>query len=357
MLISPTLSEVLERHKDVLGIGVIGAGYWGPKHVRAFGEARNARVVMVADLNVERLADIRRLHSSVVCTTTDYGDLLRSPSVDAVVVATPVSTHAGIVREALLAGKHVLVEKPIACSSEEAGELADLADAAGLTLMVGHTFLYHPAVRALRDLIQSGELGDIYYVHSQRLNLGLFQRDIDVIWDLAPHDISILQYLLGGYPHAASARGGAFVRNRVHDVAFLDLEFPRGVRAAVHVSWLDPNKVRRMTIVGSRKMAVWDDVEMLEKIRIYDKGVESVPRTESFGEFHLSYRYGNVTIPHLPPLEPLRLECEHFLDSIRNGTRPLSDGRQGVEVVRVLEATSLSLRQDGRPQPLFMTAR
>lgn len=353
MLIAPLTAAELGRHTAGIGVGVIGAGYWGPKHIRAFEALPNSRVVMVADLDEQRLADVRQQHSSVMCTTRDYTDVLSSPQVDAVVVATPVTTHARIVREALLAGKHVLVEKPIAHSSAEAEELVALADLTERTLMVGHTFLYHPAVRALRELIRSGELGDIYYIHSQRLNLGLFQRDVDVIWDLVPHDVSILAYLLDAYPLAAAARGASFVQPDIHDVAFLDLEFPHRVRASVHVSWLDPNKVRRMTIVGSRKMAVWDDVEMLEKIRVYDKGIDSVPRTESFGEFHLSYRYGDITIPHLPATEPLRLECEHFLECIRRGTTPLSDGRQAVEVVRVLEAASASLRQQIPAQPIL----
>jgi predicted dehydrogenase len=246
-----------------------------------------------------------------------------------------------------MCGKHVLVEKPIAASAAEAQALVNLAREYGLTLMVGHTFLYHPAVRALRAIVQSGELGDVYYVHSQRLNLGLFQRDVNVLWDLAPHDLSILNYLLDSQPVAVSARGEAYVQSGIEDVGFLDLVYPSRVRAAVHVSWLDPNKVRRTTIVGSRKMVVWDDVEMLEKIRVYDKGVENVPRTEDFGEFHLSYRYGDIRIPHLAPTEPLRLECEHFLECIRSGVLPLTDGQTGVDVVRVLEAATLSLRETG----------
>jgi predicted dehydrogenase len=268
--------------------------------------------------------------------------------VDAVVVATPVSTHGRIVREALEHGKHVLVEKPIAASSAEAAELVNLARERGLVLMVGHTFLYHPAVRALRDIVRSGELGDLYYVHSQRLNLGLFQHDVNVIWDLAPHDISILSYVIGAEPLAAAARGEAYVRRGIEDIAFVDLLFPNRVRAAVHVSWLDPNKVRRTTIVGSRKMVVWDDVEMLEKIRIYDTGVDPLPHTDDFGEFHLSYRYGNITIPHLPATEPLRVECEHFVDCIRTGTTPLTDGQNGLDVVRVLEAATRSLKDAGK---------
>jgi predicted dehydrogenase len=301
--------------------------------------------MMVADLDQARLDAIRAHQPNVAAVTRDYRQILRSPQVDAVVIATPVSTHARMVSEALLSGKHVLVEKPIAASAAQAEALVSLASEYGLTLMVGHTFLYHPAVRALRAIVQSGELGDVYYLHSQRLNLGLFQRDVNVIWDLAPHDISIFNYLLDGRPLAASARGEAYVQPGIEDVAFVDLVYPDRVRASVHVSWLDPNKVRRTTIVGSRKMVIWDDVEMLEKIRIYDKGVDNVPHTEDFGEFHLSYRYGDITIPHVAAMEPLRVECEHFLECVRTGSRPLTDGQAGLDVVYVLEATTHSLRQ------------
>ena len=336
----------------MIRVGVIGAGYWGPKHIRNFSELPHAQLAMVADLAEERLATVRSQYPRTH-TTTEYQELLESADVDAVVVATPVSTHARFVREALLAGKHVLVEKPIAASSTEAEELIRLAEAESRVLMVGHTFLYNPAVRALRNLVQRGELGQIYYIHAQRLNLGLFQRDINVIWDLAPHDVSILMYVLGMDPIAAGAHGSAYVRPGVEDVAYLHLVFPNRVRAEVHVSWLDPNKVRRITVVGSRKMAVYDDVETLEKIRVYDKGVDAPPHTDSFGEFQLSYRYGDITIPHLPSTEPLRLECEHFLECIASGATPLTDGRQGLTVVRALEAAQDSLRDGGGMLPLW----
>ncbi len=330
----------------MIGIGVIGAGYWGPKHIRNFSELPETRVAMVADVSEDRLAAIQAQYSSIR-TTTNYEDLISSSDVNAVVVATPVSTHARFAREALLAEKDVLVEKPMASSSAEAEELIGLAEANSCVLMVGHTFLYNPAVRVLRELVQRGELGEIYYVHAQRLNLGLFQPDINVIWDLAPHDVSILMYVLGMDPIAASTHGSAYVRPGIEDVAYLHLAFPNRVRAEIHVSWLDPNKVRRITVVGSQKMAVYDDVETLEKIRIYDKGVETPAHTDTFGEFQLSYRYGDITIPHLPSMEPLRLECQHFLECIRKGTTPMSDGRQGLQVVRVLEAAQASLSDGG----------
>jgi predicted dehydrogenase len=308
-------------------------------------------VAMVADLDPTRLAPIKAQYRGVR-TTTRFVDLLDAPEVQAMVIATPASTHAGLVRAALLAGKHVLVEKPLALSTSDATELVRMALSVGRVLMVGHTFLYNPAVRALRDLVQLGQLGEIYYAYCQRLNLGLFQRDINVIWDLAPHDVSILMYVLGAQPIAVSARGGAYVQQGIEDVAYLELAFPDRVRTQIHVSWLDPNKVRRTTIVGSRKMAVYDDVEMLEKIRIYDKGVQAPPPTDTFGEFQLSYRYGEITIPHLSSTEPLRLQCEHFVDCIQRGLTPLSDGHNGLHVVQVLEAAEKSLASDARLVPV-----
>jgi len=326
----------------MIGIGIAGAGYWGPKHVRNFNELPGTRATLVADLDIGRLGAIQSQFPGTR-VTTDFHHLLASPDVDAIVIATPVSTHAKP-SAALEAGKHVLVEKPLASTSRDAETLIELAEKHNRVLMVGHTFLYNPAVHALRDLVQSGALGEIFYVDTQRLNLGLFQRDINVIWDLAPHDISILLYVLGAEPIAVGASGSAYVQPGIEDVAYLELGFPKGVRAAVHVSWLDPNKVRQITVVGSRKMAVYDDVAALDKIRIFDKGVDVPPPTTSLGEFQLSYRYGDVSIPHVPSTEPLRLECQHFVDCILTGKRPLSDGAQGLTVVRVLETAQAALK-------------
>jgi predicted dehydrogenase len=270
--------------------------------------------------------------------------------VDAVVLATPIHTHFAIAREALLAGKHVLVEKPLATSVAEAAELVRLAREMDRTLMVGHTFLYNPAVRELRRLVESGELGRIYYADSARLNLGLFQRHSNVVWDLAPHDISILTYVLGQVPVRVSARGRACIQPDVHDVCYLELIFPDG-SANVHVSWLDPDKVRRLTVVGDRRMAVYNDVSTVEKLRIYDRGVEA-PAIDNYGEFELAYRHGQIVIPHIQWREPLRLECEHFAQCVRTGARPLSDGEQGLAVVAVLEAASRSLELGGERVPV-----
>lgn len=333
----------------MLGLGVIGAGYWGPKHIRNF-VALGAGMAWLADVDASRLKAVKSDYPHLR-TTNDYREVLAAREVDAVVIATPVSTHAELAEAALRAGKHVLVEKPLAHSSAAARKLVELADARGLVLMVGHTFLFSPAVRYLRDLIRSGELGEIYYAHSQRLNLGLFQADINVMWDLAPHDVSILMHLLDLPVTTASAHGRSYVQPRIEDVAHVNLTFGDHVHAMIHVSWLDPNKVRRMTVVGSRKMVVYDDVETLEKIRIFDKGVEPPP-VSSFGEFQLSYRYGSITVPYLPSVEPLRAECQHFLQCIERDQLPLTDGRHGLDVVRVLEAAEASLRDCGRVYPV-----
>lgn len=326
-------------------VGVLGAGYWGPKLVRNFQEIPDSDMEVVCDLREDRLAHIRELYPGVR-TTTNHKDVLSS-DVDAVAVATPIPTHHRIAREALLAGKHVLVEKPMTANSEEAEDLLELADRLGLTLMVGHTFEYNPAVECLRELVSSGELGRIYYINATRVNLGIFQPDINVVWDLAPHDVSILMFVLGMPPVTVSARGAAYVQPRIHDVAYLTLHFPNEVLADVRVSWLDPCKTRRITVVGSKKMVVYDDVEPIEKIRVYDKGVDVPPYSDTLEEFRLSYRYGDITAPPISSVEPLRLECEHFLHCIRTGERPRSDGRDGLEVVRILEAATRSLLNGG----------
>jgi predicted dehydrogenase len=327
----------------MIGIGVIGAGYWGPKHIRNFNELPGTRVTMVSDLDTGRLGAVQALYPGIR-TTTDYRQLLSSPDVDAVVVVTPVSTHMRLAGEALQAGKHVLVEKPLAASVKEAELLIQLAAEHDRVLMVGHTFLYNPAVHALRELVQSGALGEIFYIDAQRLNLGLFQRDINVMWDLAPHDISILLYVLGMEPLTVGATGTAYVQPGIEDVAYMQLEFPSRVRASIHVSWLDPKKVRQITVVGSKKMAVYDDVAALDKLRVYDKGVDPPELTPDIGEFKLSYRYGEIRIPHVASTEPLRLECQHFLECVQRGCEPVSGGAQGLTVVRVLETAQAALK-------------
>jgi len=327
-------------------VGVIGCGYWGPKLARNFHELPEAALEWACDFRQDRLDHLKGLYPQVR-TTHDYRDLLRS-DVDAVVIATPVSTHHRLALEALRAGKHVLVEKPIAASVQEAEEIVAEGERQGRVVMVGHTFEYNPAVEAVKAIIASGELGEIYYVNGTRVNLGLFQPDINVVWDLAPHDISILLFVLGLDPENVSARGGVYVQQRkgIHDVAYLTFYFPNGVLADVRVSWLDPCKIRHYTVVGSEKMLVYDDIAE-NKILIYDKGVEVPPYSDTEEEFHLSYRYGEAVPYPVNWGEPLKAECQHFLDCIREGKEPRSSGRIGLKVVKVLEAAQRSLLNGG----------
>jgi predicted dehydrogenase len=330
----------------MLRVGVIGCGYWGPNLIRNFGIANRSSVTMAADLDTGRLQHMHELYPHLH-VTTNHQDLLNNPDVDAIVIATPVSTHHELTMQALRANKHVFVEKPLAGSSEHCMEMAAEANKRNLTLMVGHTFVYTAAVNKIRELIQGGDLGEIYYINSQRVNLGVFQKDINVIWDLAPHDISIMNEILQMRPEKVSAHGKSYIRPGIEDVAFIDLEYPNGVITNIHVSWLDPNKIRRTTVVGSRKMLVYDDVSSLEKIRVYDKGVSVPPHYDSFGEFKLSYRFGDILIPRLDDAEPLKVECRHFVDCVESSSRPRSHAEDGLAVVAVLEAACESLRSNG----------
>ncbi len=338
---------------DEIKIGVIGSGYWGPNLIRNFVEIPAADVVAVADLNPDRLTFIGNRYPKIE-VTQNFSDLFKM-GLDAIVIATPPATHYQLAMECLGQGLHVLVEKPLTLSSHTAKELVDYAKEMDLTLMVGHTFEYNPAVRALKDLISTGELGTVYYIDGVRANLGLFQRDLNVLWDLATHDISILLFILGMEPLTVAAQGSACVLDNIHDIAYLHMTFPQNILAHFRISWLDPCKVRRITVVGSKKMAVYDDVEALEKIRIYDKGVEVPPYTSTYEEFKLSYRYGDVIIPHLSHMEPLRIECNHFLDSITSKTQPISNGESGLRVVKVLEAADRSLANYGNQEILIDT--
>ena len=326
----------------MIRVAVIGCGYWGPQLIRNLHVSPRARVVLAVDLNEERLTHIRATYTDVR-TSTGVDEALER-EVDAVVIATPAGAHYGLARAALRAGKHVLVEKPLATRSAEARELIRLAEGAGRVLMVGHTFMYHPTVRALAERVRDGELGRIYYVSSTRVNLGLHRKDVDVLWDLGAHDIAILRYLLGADPCVGAVYGAGFHDPGVAEVAYAELRYPDGVLANLHVSWLDPVKIRRMTVVGSRKMAVWDDVEPHDKLRIHDKGVDRAPYYDDFGQWQVAYRYGDIHVPAIPWVEPLRAECEHFLDCIESGTPPLTGGQDGLAVVETLEACSAALR-------------
>jgi predicted dehydrogenase len=328
-----------------LPIGVIGYGYWGPQLVRNMDRLPFGQVTYIADLSADRRQEAQLEYPSA--RVVERIEEVLESDVAALVVATPIRTHHRLARAALEGGKHVFVEKPLTASSSEARDLIALARERDRVLMVGHTFMYNPAVEKLRQLVQSSELGSIYYIDAVRSNLGLFQRDINVIWDLAPHDLSILNYVLGASPLRVSAHGGAYMRPGIQDVAHITLEYPRHVLAHVQVSWLSPSKVRRFTVVGDRQMAVYDDVEATEKIRIFNRGVEAPDHTATFGEFQMSYRYGDIVSPHIHWAEPLAIECRQFAAAILEGKMPPSDGANGLEIVRILESTDMSLASDG----------
>ncbi len=323
--------------------GVIGLGYWGPNLLRnLYANQRRGELVM-CDSNPARLEKIRSRYPDV-SFTSDCQDLFNDSSLDAVVIATNVSSHYPLAKKALLAGKHVFVEKPFAASIAEAQELVDLGKSKGLVTMVGHTFMFSPPVIKTKEIIDSGELGDIHFITSSRVNLGLHQKDVSVIWDLAPHDFSMLFYWLGEEPSRVSAFGHAYVLEGIPDVAFINLAFPSGAIGNVQVAWLAPSKLRRTVIVGSRKMLVYDDTEPIEKIKVYDKGVDII-EPESFGEYQLTYRTGDIISPKLPTGEPLAAEMEEFLSCIETGNSPKSSGEEGLAVVRALELADASLRK------------
>jgi predicted dehydrogenase len=333
-----------------LRFGVIGYGYWGPQLTRNLDRLPIGEAAYIADLSEDR-RQIARLEFPSAHITPDAAEVLGS-DVDAVVIATPIHTHYQLARLALERGKHVFVEKPLTASSAQARELIKESARRGLVLMVGHTFMYNPAVEELRRLVQSGALGQLYYIDAVRVNLGLFQRDINVMWDLAPHDLSILGYILGMQPQRVSAHGNAYVRDTIHDVVYLTLEYPDGLLAHIHVSWLNPSKVRRFTVVGDRQMVVYDDVEATEKVRIFNRGVDAPSHTSTFGEFQLSYRYGDIVSPHIRWTEPLAVECRHFAEAVMEGALPRSDARNGLQIVHILEAADASLACDGAFVPV-----
>lgn len=334
-----------------LNVGIIGCGYWGPNLVRNFFDLPGVNVVAVSDLKQDRLNKIRASYNTIY-TTQNYEELFNM-GIQALVIATPPPTHHEIAAKCLNKGISVMVEKPIALTSEDARDLCQLAAAKDLVLMVGHTFEYNPAVRALRDLMDSGDLGRIHYIDTARLNLGLFQHGLNVLWDLAPHDISILLYLLRQNPISVSSHGMSCVLNNVHDVVYLNLLFPNDVMAHVHVSWLDPCKVRRVTVVGSKKMVVYNDIEAQEKLRIYDKGVDTPPRgTAQLDEVSFSYRTGDITIPNIKLMEPLKQECQHFVNCVLEKKKPDTSGEEGYRVVRILEAAQRSLVDSGHQEIL-----
>lgn len=332
----------------MIRIGVIGYGYWGPNLVRNFADQRDARVGGVCDRRGERLGNVERRYPGVT-VTTDAAELIADPAIDAIAIATPVEQHYDLAMAALQQGKHVLVEKPITSTSEQAARLIDEAARRRLVLMVDHTFVYTAAVEKMHELTKAGELGDIYYYDSVRINLGLFQHDVNVLWDLAVHDLSIMDFVLGEEPVAVSATGLSHVPGRPQNIAYMTMFFSGALIGHVHVSWLAPVKVRRTLLGGSRRMVVFDDLEASEKIKVYDKGISVDPSPQNVYEMLVGYRTGDMWAPNLRVTEALAVEAAHFIDCIEHGTAPRTGGEAGLRVVRLLEAASESMMNQGRP--------
>jgi predicted dehydrogenase len=334
----------------MIRVGIIGCGYWGPNLVRCFSEASGSTVAAISDLRADRLAAMQKRYPAVQVTQS-ADELIANPAIDAVAIATPVATHCDLALKALAAGKHVLVEKPMTASTESALRLVEAADRRKLTLMVDHTFVYTGAVRKIHELIAGGQLGSPYYYDSVRVNLGLFQRDVNVIWDLAVHDIAIMDYVLPLRPVAVSACGVSHVAGGNENIAYVTVLCEENLIAHVHVNWLAPVKVRRTMIGGSQRMIVYDDVEPSEKVKVYDKGI-AVNGEEGIVKMMISYRAGDVWIPQLDITEALKVEAAEFISSIEQGRAPLTDGHAGLRTVRILEMASRSMKEKGRMMEL-----
>jgi predicted dehydrogenase len=331
-----------------INMGVLGCGYWGPNLIRNFRSLPGCNLAAICDPREERLQHLSSLYHDLAAFT-NCEKLLEMPGLTAVAIATPVRHHFPLAKAALLAGKHTFIEKPMAASSAECEELIEIAKRQGLILMVGHTFLYSAPVRRIVEIVRAGDLGEICYINSRRLNLGLFQKDINVAWDLAPHDISIILHVLGAFPTTVNCTGNAHVTPNVEDTTNMSLSFGKRRFATIQSSWLEPRKIREMTIVGTKRMIVYDDLQNHEKIRVYDVRVERPPHYDTFAEFHYSYHYGDSYIPHIKQEEPLKLVCEHFIECIQTGSEPITSGIAGLELVRILEAASASLAAGGAP--------
>jgi predicted dehydrogenase len=328
-------------------IAVVGAGAWGINHVRAMSRCKGAELVMVCDSS-EAARERARAIAPQARLAGGFGEVLTATDVDAVVLATPARDHAEQARMVLNNGMNVLVEKPLALDADHARAVVSAAETHGRTLMVGHLMLFHPAVEKLKAIIDAGELGRIFYIYAVRVNLGRVRQDENALWSLAPHDVSMIEYLLGDEPESVSARGGTYLQSRIEDVVFVNLRFRSGVSAQIQVSWLDPRKERRLVIVGSQKMVEFDDVHPVEKLKVYDKGVDCPPSFTEYAQF-LSIRNGDIHIPKIPMVEPLERECRHFVECVAQGKRPITDGQSALRVVRVLEAAQKSLESDGAP--------
>ncbi len=329
-----------------VGVALVGCGYWGPNLIRNFTASRATTLVAVCDRDEARLAAVAGLNTAAK-QVADFADLLADPAVEAVAIATPPKTHAPFAAAALKAGKHVLVEKPLCVNSAEGEQLLALARERGLTLMVDHTYLYSPAVRRIKALIDAGDLGRLHFFDSVRINLGLFQNDVNVLWDLACHDIAIVSHLVGRAPLAVNAHGISHTFSGMEDVAYLTLDYGDAVTATFHVNWLSPVKIRQLIVGGQQKSVVFNDLDMNEPLKVYDRGIQLPDQPESRYGLLVGYRLGDVWSPYLPREEPLRNMVEHFAHCVRTGDRPLSDGVSGLDVVRILEAAHRSIRADG----------
>jgi predicted dehydrogenase len=337
-----------------INIGIVGCGYWGPNFVRNFSQIKGVSIKYVCDLKPERLSHINKLYPDVV-TTRDYLHILRDEDIVAVVVATPASSHYRLAKKALLYKKNLLIEKPIAMNIDEAKELINLAARKQRIIMVGHTFKFNPSVIKLRELIISGSLGRIYYIYSRRTNLGPLRMDANAVWDLAPHDISIVNFVLDRSPLSVSAQGAKYLAHNLEDIAFISLNYPNDILVHIHVSWLDPKKTREMVVVGSKKMAIFNDLNAETPICVYDKSVMKrrfKQDYDSFEEFQMIIKDGKVQTPKVKKVEPLDIECRHFIDCIRKNKTPLTDGRDGLEVLKVLIGIHHSLANRGKRYPL-----
>lgn len=331
----------------MINIGIVGCGYWGPNLIRNFYHLSGCKVKKVCDVDSMRLSHMQQLYAGIEITE-DFDEIIQDLEIDAVVIAVPVYMHFEMAKKSLQAGKHTFIEKPMASSAVECQELIAISEKKKLTLMVGHTFVYCSAVRKIKEIMDSGELGELLYISSRRLNMGLYQKDINVAWDLAPHDISIILYLLDEVPLSVNCQGKSHIGQQREDVTNMTINLSNNTFAIIHSSWLDPVKTREMTFVGTKKMLVYNDLEQIETIKIYDKRVEVPPHYDTFAEFHCSYHYGDMYSPRIESTEPLKEECQHFLDCIRTGDKSYSSGVEGLGVVQILEASDKSLKSNGK---------
>ncbi|MBN2460427.1 MAG: Gfo/Idh/MocA family oxidoreductase [Candidatus Cloacimonetes bacterium] len=330
----------------MITVAVVGYGYWGPNLVRVWNNNNRANLKYVCDIQQDRV-DLAKKNYRYVETTLDYHDVLRDPEVDALNIVTPIFTHFEIAEAALQSGKHILVEKPLTASSEEMKKLIAIARKQQRVMMVGHTFLYSPPVLKVKELIRAGELGQLDFIQLTRINLGKVKHDFNVIWDLAPHDFSILEFWLEELPLSIQVVGKASTFKQVCDVAYINLKYDHDILANIHLSWISPVKIRQSYIVGKKKMIVYDDVNTTEKIKLYDMGIDKINDPETFGEFQLFYRTGDISVPRLNNIEPLNAECNHFIDCIENNTVPRTDAEHALRIIRMIEAAQESLRQEG----------